>query len=165
MKKKIKDIYKKLFKEKKLKFHRSLSFGDYFTDRWERGRVEGFGEGTSVYDNVLILGKVKVGKNCWIGPNCILDGKGGLEIGDNCIISAGVHIYSHFFTNSKKSLSKTILKSNVYVGPNSIISSGCVIGSNSIIGALSFVDENINPNTQFLNKKNKVKKKIKKIIL
>ena len=65
MKKKIKSIYKKFFKEKKLKFQRSLSFGDYFTDRWERANLEGFGEGTSVYDNVLILGKVKVCKNCW----------------------------------------------------------------------------------------------------
>ncbi len=163
MKKKIKDTYKKLFKEKKLKFQRSLSFGDYFTDRWERAKLEGFGKGTSVYDNVLILGKVKVGKNCWIGPNCILDGKGGLEIGDNCIISAGVHIYSHFFTNNKKTLSKTVIKNNVYIGPNSIISLGCVIGNNTIIGALSFVDENIGSNTKFFNKVLKVKKKIKKL--
>ena len=31
---------------------------------------------------IMIIGDVKVGKNTWIGPNVILDGSGGLEIGD-----------------------------------------------------------------------------------
>ena len=51
--------------------------------------------GTSCYNNVLIIGDVKVGKNTWIGPNVILDGSGGLEIGDFVSISAGVQIYTH----------------------------------------------------------------------
>ena len=91
----IKKYYQKKFNLIKKKYKRSLSFGDYFTDRFERAKKEKFGEGSSVYDNVLILGNVKVGKNTWIGPNCILDGIGGLEIGDNCSISAGVQIYTH----------------------------------------------------------------------
>jgi len=62
-----KKIYNKLYLNKKIKYNRSFSLGDYLNDRWERGKKEGFGEGTSVYDNVLILGDVKVGKNCWIG--------------------------------------------------------------------------------------------------
>ena len=77
-----KKVYNRLYLNKKSKYNRSLSLGDYLNDRWERGKKEGFGEGTSVYDNVLILGDVKVGKNCWIGPNVVLDGSGGLEIGD-----------------------------------------------------------------------------------
>lgn len=44
-----------------------------------------------MYDNVLVLGRVKVGRNTWIGPGCILDGSGGdLQIGDCCSISVGV---------------------------------------------------------------------------
>lgn len=44
-----------------------------------------------MYNNVLVLGRVKVGRNTWIGPGCILDGSGGdLQIGDWCSISAGV---------------------------------------------------------------------------
>ena len=77
------------------KFRRHVSVGDLLTDRWEIARDYGFGEGTSCYDNVLILGDVKVGKHCWIGPNVILDGQGGLTIGDHCDISAGAQIYTH----------------------------------------------------------------------
>lgn len=40
-----------------------------------------------MHNNVLVLGRVKVGRNTWIGPGCILDGSGGdLQIGDWCSI-------------------------------------------------------------------------------
>ena len=74
-------LFHKLRDQTKNKFNRVLPFGDYFSDRWEKAKYLGFGEGTSVYDNVIIIGDVKVGKNTWIGPNVILDGSGGLEIG------------------------------------------------------------------------------------
>jgi hypothetical protein len=79
-----------LRREMREKFRRHVPVGDLLTDRWEIAADYGFGEGTSCYDNVLILGDVKVGKHCWIGPNVILDGQGGLTIGDHCDISAGV---------------------------------------------------------------------------
>ena len=85
---------------------RSVSFGDTFTDRWERARFHGFGEGSSCYDNVLILGDVQVGKHTWIGPNVVLDGSGGLTIGDYCSISAGVQIYTHHTMRWSTSLGK-----------------------------------------------------------
>ena len=120
-------LYNSLFDYKKLNYNRSHSFGDYFTDRQKRAEKEGFGEGSTVYDNVLIIGDVKVGKNTWIGPNVILDGSGGLEIGDYCSISAGVQIYSHntvqwsnSLGNEKINKSKTIIGNGVYIGPNSI---------------------------------------------
>ena len=111
----IKKFYQKKFKDIKKKYKRLFSFGDYFTDRFDRAKKENFGEGSSVYDNVLIIGDVKVGKNTWIGPNCILDGSGGLEIGDHCSISAGVHIYTHDTVENSNSLGvkkKTPIKKN-----------------------------------------------------
>src|SRR3954468_15144904 len=84
-----------LRRQKREQFHRYVPVGDLITDRWEIARDYGFGEGTSCYDNVLILGDVLVGRNCWIGPNVILDGSGGLSIGDYVDISAGVQIYTH----------------------------------------------------------------------
>jgi len=140
---------------KRNKFNRSLSFGDYFVDRFEKAKALGFGEGTSVYDNVLILGDVKVGKNCWIGPNVVLDGSAGLEIGDYVSISAGVQVYSHdsvkwAISAGKKSYeyAKTIIESNVYIGPNVIIQKGVKIGNRVIIGANSFVNKDIPDNSK-----------------
>ena len=159
----IKKFYQKKFKDIKKKYKRSLSFGDYFTDRFDRAKKENFGEGSSVYDNVLIIGDVKVGKKTWIGPNCILDGSGGLEIGDHCSISAGVHIYTHdtvensnsLGVKKKPQLKKTIIGNGVYIGPNSVISKGLKIGDQVTIGALSFVNKNLKKKTKYI--KNKVK--------
>jgi len=41
------------------------------------------GEGTVIYPNTTILGKVKIGKNCEIGPNSVIQDS---EIGDSCVI-------------------------------------------------------------------------------
>lgn len=131
-------------------WNRSLPFGDYIIDRWWKAKVLGFGEGTSIYDSSLVLGNVKIGKNTWIGPFTILDGTGGLEIGDNCSISAGVQIYSH--DSVKKTLTDGVVQperspvrigNNCYIGPNAIISKGITIGEGCIIGANSFVNHDI----------------------
>lgn len=142
-----------LIKGKMNEFNRVLPLGDYLIDRWEKAKLLGFGEGTSVYDNVVVIGDVKVGRNCWIGPNVILDGSGGLEIGDNVSISAGVQIYSHdsvkwAISGGKESYeySKTVIGSNVYIGPNVVIQKGVHIGSKVIIGANSFVNRDIPDN-------------------
>lgn len=156
----IKKYYQKKFNLIKKKYKRSLSFGDYFTDRFERAKKEKFGEGSSVYDNVLILGNVKVGKNTWIGPNCILDGTGGLEIGDNCSISAGVQIYTHDTVDKSISMGKlkkipqkkTVIGNGVYIGPNSVISKGVTIGDQVVVGALSFVNKSLRKKTKFIKK-------------
>src|SRR5688572_16453516 len=79
---------RRLYAEKRTKFGRVLPLADYLVDRWDKARVLGFGKGTNVYDSCLVIGDVKVGKDCWIGPFTILDGSGGLEIGDGCTISA-----------------------------------------------------------------------------
>ena len=138
------DYYNYQYSETKRLYKRSTSFGDYLTDRSVRAEKEGFGEGTTVYDNVLIVGDVKVGKNTWIGPNCILDGSGGLEIGDYCSISAGVQLYSHHTVEWASSLGNepirhepTKIGNGVYVGPNSIIQMGVIIGDKAVIGAMS----------------------------
>lgn len=134
----------------KSKYSRHVSFGDLFTDRWETARFLGFGEGSSCYDNVLVIGDVRVGKDTWIGPNVILDGSGGLEIGDFCSISAGVHIYSHdsvawstTMGRSPKVYHRTKIGCGVYIGPQSVIQGGVTINDSAIVGALSFVNSDV----------------------
>ena len=91
-----------------------------------------------------------VGNNTWIGPNVILDGTGGLTIGDYVSISAGSQIYSHSsvewsrFEGSKDmQMASTSIGNGVYIGPNSVIQMGTSIGNNAVIGALSFVNKDV----------------------
>ncbi len=127
-------------------FQRTLPFADYVVDRWEKAQLLGFGKGASIYDSSLVFGDVTVGENTWIGPFTILDGTGGLSIGSNCSISAGVQIYTHDSVQWAVSgginayeYGTVSIGNNCYIGPNVIISKGITIGDKSIIGANSLV--------------------------
>jgi acetyltransferase-like isoleucine patch superfamily enzyme len=150
----IKAAIRMLQAEKMRKFGRRVSVGDLLTERDENARLYGWGESTTCYDNVLVIGDVKVGSHTWIGPNVILDGSGGgLEIGNYCSIAAGVQIYTHdtvawALSSGKSPVAKSPTKigSSVYIGPNSIIAKGVTIGDRVAIGAFSLVNKNIPSN-------------------
>lgn len=140
----------------KLKWNRVLPFGDNVVDRWEKARLLGFGENTSVYDSSIIMGDVLVGNDVWIGPFTILDGSGGvLKIGSHTCISAGVQIYTH--DTVRKTLSAGLLDrdcaptqigENCYIGPYSVITKGVTIGKGCVIGAFSLVSKDVPDNTK-----------------
>src|SRR5262249_480101 len=144
-------LQKELQAQKRKDFTRRVALGDLVTDRWQNAREMGFGEGTSCYDNVLITGDVKVGRNTWIGPNVILDGTGGpVVIGDFCSISAGVQIYTHNTVEWSTSLGEkpfakapTTIGNGVYIGPNTVVAMGITIGDKAVIGALSLVNKDV----------------------
>ena len=132
------------------KWQRSLPLGDYVVDRWEKAKELGFGEGASCYDSVVILGDVQVGKKTWIGPFVVLDGSGGLTIGSNCSISAGVHVYTHDSVDWALRGGKvpydqapSSIGDNCYIGPHTVIAKGVTIGDSCVIGAHSLVLEDI----------------------
>lgn len=136
-------------------WNRSLPFADYIVDRWERAHSLGFGQGTSIYDSALVLGDVKIGRNTWIGPFTVLDGSGGLQIGDNCSISAGVQIYTHdtvkwAVTGGKAQTERSpvCIGNNCYIGPNALVSKGVTIGSGCIVGANSLVNRDVPAGTK-----------------
>lgn len=129
-----------------------MSFGDLVSDRWEKAQALGFGEGTSIYDSALVLGSVIVGQNTWIGPFTLLDGSGGLSIGDTCSISAGVQIYTHDTVKwavsgavAEVERAPVTIGSRCYIGPNTVISKGVSIGDGCVVGANSFVNRDIPP--------------------
>jgi len=147
LKKELVKIFKELRDQRTREWRRVLPVGDEISDRWEKARYLGFGEGTTIYDSSLVIGDVMVGKNTWIGPFTILDGSGGLEIGDNCSIASGVQIYSHetvFWALSGGTMdytrAKTIIGNCCYIGPNSIVNKGVKISNHSLIGANSVVN-------------------------
>ena len=160
---KIQQDLKKLIQElrhtMKEQFKRHVSIQDLLSDRYETAKFYGFGAGSSCYNNVLIIGDVKVGKHTWIGPNVVLDGSGGLEIGDFVSISAGVQIYSHDTVEWSNSMGKiapkqkqTVIGNGVYLGPNSVVQMGVHIRDKAVIGAMSFVNKDVPENAKWYGK-------------
>jgi acetyltransferase-like isoleucine patch superfamily enzyme len=149
----VREFLRILAVRKKQEFDRRVSVGDLLTERTDNAAAYGFGAGTTMYDNVLVRGDVKVGRNTWIGPGCILDGSGGeLQIGDWCSISAGAQIYTHHTVERSISLGEkpidcasTRIGDGVYVGPNAIIQMGVTVGDRAVIGANSFVNRDVPP--------------------
>lgn len=146
------NLYEHLRDQMRSRWDRDLPMFELLFDRWERANSLGFGSGTSVYHNCYIYGRVKIGKNTWIGPNTLLDGSGGLTIGNNCSISAGVQIYTHDTVNWAVSggradyeYASVDIGNNCYIGPSAVITKGIQIGDHSIIGACSLVNKNIHP--------------------
>lgn len=146
----LRSVYEQLRSDHSNKWNRDLPFEELLFDRWERARVLGFGKGSSIYHNSYVYGNVNVGLNTWIGPFTILDGTGGLTIGDNCSISAGVQIYTHDSVLwalsggvDKYEHQPTSIGSRCYVGPNTIISKGVIVGDGCLIGANSFVNRSL----------------------
>jgi len=147
-------LYNRLRKRMHEKWHRDLPLGELLFDRWEKARSLGFGEGTSIYHNSYVYGDVKVGKNTWIGPLTLLDGGGGLEIGNFCSISTGVQIYTHdtvkwAVSGGEAPYEEAPVKIHdcCHIGANSIIAKGVEIGPHSIVGAGSFVRKTVLPYT------------------
>lgn len=127
-------------------WNRTLPFGEYVVDRWQKARMLGFGGGSSIYDSAVVIGTVSVGANTWIGPWVMLDGSGGLSIGSNCSISAGVQIYTHdsvawAVSGGEKPIERaaTRIGDRCYLGPNVIVAKGVTIGCGCVIGANSLV--------------------------
>ncbi len=150
----IKELYEDLRSNVFSRFDRDLPFEELLFDRWQRAKKLGFGKGSSIYHNCYIYSDVKVGKNTWIGPFVILDGSGGLEIGDNCCISSGAQIYSHntvkwAVSRGKEKYERRSVKIGecCFIGSNSVIRDGITIGKHSIIGANSYVNKDIPENS------------------
>lgn len=131
-------------------WQRSLPLADYIVDRWQRARTLGFGEGSSLYDQSLVLGDVEVGEKTWIGPGTVLDGSGGLRIGATCSISAGVQIYTHDSVNwalsggsAQYEHAPVVIGDHSYLGPCTIVTMGVTIGRHCLVGAHSLVNRDL----------------------
>ena len=151
--------------------------------------TEKIGEGTKIWQNVVILKKAKIGKNCNI--NCFVFIENHVSIGDNVTIKSGVQLWdgteignnvfigpNSTFTNDKyprskinrKNDLKTIVCDNVSIGANATILPGIIINENALIGAGSVVTKNIpkdavvagNP-AKIINYRNRINDKREKL--
>ena len=89
-----------------------------------------------------IVGDPQIGAGTWIGPFCLLDGSGGLEIGRGCDIAAGAQIYTHSsarrcVTDRQAELERRPVRIGdcTFIGAGAIVLMGVTIGSRCVVGA------------------------------
>jgi len=129
-------------------FKRHVPIGDLFSDRYQLASSLGFGAGSSVYDDCLVLGEPQVGKQCWIGPFTVLDGyHAPLVIGDYTSVGAGSQLYTHNTIEMNMSgyklpmvTKETIIGTCCFISPNVVIAPGTHIGDHCFIAAGSYVE-------------------------
>jgi len=150
IKKRYERIRKEIAGQMREKYDRVLPLDEMLLDRWKKAELLGFGKKTSTYENVYIYGKPEVGENVWIGPFVILDGTGGLKIGDGCDISCGVMIFTHSthlrcVTKGKMKIDRKPVKigNYVYIGSGAVILPGVSIGDHSVISAGAVVTKDV----------------------
>jgi acetyltransferase-like isoleucine patch superfamily enzyme len=88
--------------------------------------------------------KFKLGYKTDIGAFTYINAKNGVTIDDYVQIGSHCSIYSVSTIDNKGG--RVVLKKNCRIGSHSVIAPGVTIGENSIIGAFSFVNEDIPPN-------------------
>lgn len=107
--------------------------------------------GANTYNPLAwFVGEPVIGPGTWIGPFCLIDGSGGLEIGRGCDISAGVHIYTH--SSARRCVSdravpidrrRVTIGDCTFIGANAVVLMGVTIGSHCVIGAGAVVRADI----------------------
>lgn len=92
---------------------------------------------------------IHIGRNSIIGNGCLLDGRSGLEIGDNVNISSGVWIWtlhhdvqSHDFAITG---AKTVIHNRVWLCSRSTILPGVVIGEGAVVASGAVVTKDVPP--------------------
>jgi acetyltransferase-like isoleucine patch superfamily enzyme len=104
-------------------------------------------EGTPTKWNWMVqnLGKFSMGNHVDIGAFTYIQARYGVEIRDNVQIGSHCSIYSHSTIDGKKG--KVVIKKCAKIGTHSTVMPGVTIGEYAVIGAYSFVTEDIPPYT------------------
>jgi len=88
---------------------------------------------------------LQLGENTDIGAFTYINAKYGVEIQENVQIGSHCSIYSWSTIDDKKG--KVVIKKNAKVGSHSLIMPGVTVGGNAVIGAFSFVNQDVPDNT------------------
>ncbi len=96
---------------------------------------------------------INLGKGVLINSNTYIYGKGGIEIGDNVLISpncsivAGDHTIdsNHLIIEQPSKSEKIIIGKDSWIGANSVVVGGVTIAEGSVIGAGAVVTKDTEP--------------------
>ena len=96
-----------------------------------------------------VVGNPEIGDNVWIGAFTLIDGSGGLKIGEGVNVSSGAQIVSH--SSARRTLTERTyphvdrapveIGAHTFVGSNAVILMGSTIGHPSVVAAGAVVLE------------------------
>jgi maltose O-acetyltransferase len=93
---------------------------------------------------------VRIGENTHINRDCVLDVRGGLTIGDNVSMSAGVSVVTiaRLATSQGPAERRPVaIEDNVWIGTRAILMPGVTIGRGAVVGAGAVVVADVPPLT------------------
>lgn len=122
----------------------------YLVRYWVAKYLYGLKIGKSnLHYNIFFLSpwRVRIGDNCNIQIGCFIDGRGGIEIGNNVDVTMGVKILSEQHDIDSPDydtvMKKVIIRDNVVIGAFSLILPGATINEGAVIGAGSVVVKDV----------------------
>ncbi len=124
---------------------------------WQMPEVED-GKPTKYNWVVKHVKNLKLKENTDIGAFTYMNAKFGIEIEAGVQIGSHCSIYSISTIDNKKG--KVVLKKNCKIGSHSVVMPGVTVGENSIVGALSFVNEDVPDNVMVCGVPTKIMKKL-----
>ncbi len=122
-----------------------------------RGGSVTLGEETVVRAGAMLLpssGSISIGKKTSINQYTIINGQGGVTIGDSVLVAAFVGIFAanHRFIDPARSILKQgmsakgiHIEDDVWIGTHAVILDGVSIGKGSVIGAGTVVTKDVLP--------------------
>ncbi|MDO8541027.1 MAG: acyltransferase [Opitutaceae bacterium] len=105
------------------------------------------GDSCDIRRNVVIEswgGDIRCGRNVFIGPHAVIYGHGGVEIGDDvlismhvCVLSSnhGIPRHGRTIRSEPDVLRRTQIGRDVWIGAGAVILGGVTIGDGCVIGA------------------------------
>ncbi|MBI5001240.1 MAG: acyltransferase [Euryarchaeota archaeon] len=149
----LKRLHYQLREQTRSKYNRVNPFIEDLFEWEEKGRYFGC-KNTRIYDSATVIGNVKLGDGCWVGPFVMLDGTGGLSIGNNVDFSTGVKVFSHdtvkrALTGSKHPIEFAPVRigNNCFIGTDAVILKGARLGDRCVVAANSLVSGRFPANT------------------
>lgn len=101
---------------------------------------------------------LKLGRKTDIGAFTYINAKRGVIIENGVQIGSHCSVYSMSTIDNKSGL--VVLKKNCKIGSHSVIMPGVTVGENTIVGAFSFVNKDLPPNSVAFGVPAKIVKKL-----
>ena len=101
----------------------------------------------------VFMGHIRLGKNVAVNSNTYIYGKGGVDIGDNVLISPNCSIVAgdhnvelgRPIIEQASKTQKIVIEKDCWIGANSVVVGGVTIREGSIIGAGAVVTHDTEP--------------------